>query len=103
GLQCLTGDSPRILGYAATCRVRSSDPPITGHSFFDRVDWWTAIEELPVPRIAVIQDLEADDSWGSTIGEVHAAVLKAFQCEGVITNGAVRDIPAVRRLPFTMI
>ena len=38
----------------------------------------------------------------STIGEVHAAILKAFHCEGVITNGSVRDIPGVSRMQFPM-
>jgi 4-hydroxy-4-methyl-2-oxoglutarate aldolase len=100
GLHCVTGDSPRIIGYAATCRVRSADPPMTGiPAYIDRTDWWEAIGLLPVPRIAVIQQL---DGAGSTIGEVHAAILKAFHCEGAITNGAVRDLPAVKRLPFPM-
>src|SRR5260370_6430627 len=56
-----------------------------------------------VPRIAVFQDLDAASSGGSTIGEVHAAILKAFQCEGVITNGSVRDIPGVSRMQFPMV
>jgi 4-hydroxy-4-methyl-2-oxoglutarate aldolase len=102
GLQCMTGDSPRILGYAATCRVRSAEPPVTGRAYVDRTDWWEAIGRLPVPRIAVIQNLDSAVGAASTIGEVHAAILKAFQCEGVITNGAVRDLPGVRRLKFAM-
>ena len=57
---------------------------------------------LPVPRIAVIQDLDAATSGASTVGEVHAAILKALHCEGVITNGAVRDIPGVSRMQFPM-
>jgi hypothetical protein len=32
GLQCVTGGSPRLLGYAATCRVRSADPPMSGNA-----------------------------------------------------------------------
>ena len=31
------------------------------------------------------------------MGEVHAAILQALGCIGVITNGAVRDLQAVRR------
>jgi 4-hydroxy-4-methyl-2-oxoglutarate aldolase len=102
GLQCVTGDSPRILGYAATCRVRSANPPMTGNAYVDRTDWWEEIGLLPVPRIAVIQDVDSDGLRGSVIGEVHAAILKAFHCEGAITNGAVRDIPGARRLAFPM-
>lgn len=95
GLQCITGGFPLILGYAATCTVRSADPPMTGNAFRDRTDWWASLEQLPIPRIAVFEDLDARDSGASTVGEVHAAILKAFQCVGVVTNGSVRDIPAV--------
>jgi len=102
GLVCVTGGFPRLLGYAATFRVRSSNPPMAGNSYLDRTDWWSAIEQLPEPRIAVIQDLEAETGSASCVGEVHAAILKAFRCEGVITDGAVRDIPGVRRMRFPM-
>jgi len=102
GLQCVAGDFPQVLGYAATFRVRSSEPSLTGHPYVERTDWWGAIERLPAPRIAVIQDLDAGRGFGSCVGEVHAAILKAFRCEGVITNGAVRDIPAIRRMGFPM-
>jgi hypothetical protein len=35
GLHCVTRGSTRVLGYAATSKVRSSDPPITGGSYLD--------------------------------------------------------------------
>ena len=102
GLQCLTVDSPRILGYAATCRVRSSDPPMVGKAYLDRTDWWETIGLLPLPRIAVIQNLDSATDGGSVVGEVHAAILKALHCEGLVTNGTVRDIPGVSRMRFPM-
>jgi 4-hydroxy-4-methyl-2-oxoglutarate aldolase len=102
GLRCVTGGFPRLIGYAATARIRSSDPPITGSSYHDRTDWWAGIQSLPAPRIAVIQDLHAESGLGSVVGEVHAAILSALQCRGVITNGTVRDIPAVARMHFPL-
>src|SRR5260370_2243672 len=39
---------------------------------------------------------------GASIGEVHASILGALQCVGVVTDGAVRDLPAVRALSFPM-
>jgi regulator of RNase E activity RraA len=39
---------------------------------------------------------------GAAVGEVHAAILKAFRFSGLITNAAVRDLPAVKRLGFPM-
>jgi len=75
---------------------------MSGNAYVDRTDWWKKMGLLPVPRIAVFQDLDAADSGASTIGEVHAAILKAFHCEGMITNGSVRDIPGVSRMEFPM-
>lgn len=102
GLQCVTGGFPRVLGYAATCRVRSTDPPMAGLSYLDRTDWWGDISRLPTPRIAVVQDLAAGPGSGSCVGQVHAAILKAFHCEAVVTNGLVRDIPGVSGMQFPM-
>src|SRR5579872_5101627 len=60
GLVCVTGGFPTLLGYAATFRIRTADPPMKGNSYLDRTDWWATIDRLPLPRLAVIQDLEAD-------------------------------------------
>jgi 4-hydroxy-4-methyl-2-oxoglutarate aldolase len=102
GLRCFTSNGPKLLGFAAPCRIKLSDPPLTGRSFLDRTDWWAAIEGVAVPRIAVIQDIDPLPSSGACIGEVHAAILKAFHCDGVITNGAVRDLLAVAEMGFEM-
>jgi 4-hydroxy-4-methyl-2-oxoglutarate aldolase len=101
GLRCVTQGVTRLLGYAATRKVRSSNPPMTGTSYFDRTDWWADIDRLPVPRIAVIQDMDSAPG-GACVGEVHAAILKALHCAGVVTNGAVRDLTAVAKLDFPM-
>jgi 4-hydroxy-4-methyl-2-oxoglutarate aldolase len=103
GLRCVTGGFPRVIGYAVTCRIRSSEPPMTGRqSYADRTDWWAGIQQRPLPRIAVIQDMDSNPGVGSSVGEVHAAILKAFGCTAVITNGAVRDLPAVAAMNFPM-
>lgn len=102
GMTCVTGGFPNVLGYAATFRVRSSEPSLTGNPYVERTDWWGAIQRLPMPRIAVIEDLDAGQRFASCVGEVHAAILKAFGCEAVITNGAVRDIRGVREMGFPM-
>ena len=46
--------------------------------------------------MAVIQDLDSLPV-GSFWGDVQAAVHQALGCIGVITNGGVRDIPAVQK------
>lgn len=115
GLRCLTGGAATpIFGYAATSRVRTAEPPMTAGRglhrsyYYDRTDWWPAMQQLPTPRLAVIQDMDWQQHGtmgggsGAVAGEVHAAILKALGCSGLITNGAVRDLPAVAALPFPM-
>ena len=102
GLKCVTGHLPPMLGYAATCRVKTNNPPPIGHSYYDRTDWWDAIQALPRPRVAVLEDLDSTPGLGASVGEVHASILKAMDCVGVATNGSVRDIPAVTAMRFPM-
>ena len=98
GLNCVTGSEQRILGYAATFQVRSSEPPVIGGKFQERTDWWGEIEQLPHPAIAVFQNLDKESGTGACVGSVHAAILKAFGCYGIITNGSIRDVSGIREL-----
>ena len=78
-IRCVFPKLAPLLGHAVPLRIRCSSPPPRGGHYLDRTDWWSAIEQLPIPRVAVIEDLEAEYSVGSTVGEVHAAILKAFR------------------------
>jgi regulator of RNase E activity RraA len=88
---------PAAVGYAATARLRGSDPPMEGHSYYDRGDWWNSLLKIPAPRIVVIEDADSTPGLGAFIGEVHANILLALGCVAVVTNGAVRDLPDVRK------
>ena len=89
-------DAPPMVGYAATARLRSGEPPIVGGSFHDRSDFWNSILEIPAPRILVLEDMDEPPGRGAFVGDMHAAILKALGCVGYLTNGAVRELPAVR-------
>jgi 4-hydroxy-4-methyl-2-oxoglutarate aldolase len=102
GLRCVTHGNVRLLGYAATSRALFSNPSVTGAPYVERTEWWTDIQSIAQPRIAVIQDIDSEPGTGAAVGEVHAAILKALHCAGLVTNGAVRDVPAVSRLGFPM-
>jgi regulator of RNase E activity RraA len=39
---------------------------------------------------------------GSLLGAVHVNILRAFDCAGAVTNGAVRDLPAAEKLGFQL-
>ncbi len=93
--------TPPLLGYAVTVRVRTSSPPIEGgEAYLDRTDWWEHVLSLPAPRVVVTQDVGSKPGLGACWGEMHAHILRALGCVGVVTSGAVRDLPAVEALGF---
>jgi 4-hydroxy-4-methyl-2-oxoglutarate aldolase len=98
GIRCMFPEMPPVTGYAATAQMRSQDPPIDQRKMRDHTEWWKTILEIPEPRIVVLQDLDDPAGQGAFIGDVHAAILKSLGCVGVVTNGAVRELPQVREI-----
>ena len=102
-VRCIFEDSFPVAGYAATARLRSAQPPMEGHGFYyDRTDWWNHILSIPAPRIVVIEDVDDPPGLGAFIGEVNTNILLALGCQALVTNGAVRDLDAVKRANFQM-
>ena len=97
GFRCLFKSLPPMVGYAATCKVRSAGPPIVGSRYVERTDWWKHICEIPAPRVLVLQDLDDPPGTGAYLGKVHANILMALGCVGAITNGAARELSGNRR------
>jgi regulator of RNase E activity RraA len=101
-IRCLLPSLPPMLGFAATVKIRGSAPPTTDGVYPDRTDWWDYVLSLPEPRVVVIDDSSTKPGLGSLIGAVHMNILHALKCDGVITNGSVRDIPAAEAAGFHM-
>jgi 4-hydroxy-4-methyl-2-oxoglutarate aldolase len=99
-VRCLFPELSPMVGYAIPIRVRTSEPPIAGRAYVDRVDWWDQLLAVPAPRILVVEDVQSYAGTGSFMGEVHAHIYRALGCAGIVTNGAVRDVPALRRMGF---
>ncbi|HEV2394094.1 MAG TPA: RraA family protein [Verrucomicrobiae bacterium] len=99
-VHCLCPRLEPMVGYAATLRIRGSAPPTAGGVYPERTDWWDYVLSLPVPRVAVVQDIATRPGLGSLIGAVHMNILRALQCVGVVTNGGVRDLPAAESAGF---
>jgi len=102
-VRCMFDDLPPIVGYAATARVRTADPPMEGTDYLNRTEWWNHILTIPVPRIVVVQDMDNQPGLGAFVGELHVSILLALGCIGVVTNGAVRDLKPIHAEGFQML
>jgi 4-hydroxy-4-methyl-2-oxoglutarate aldolase len=102
GVRCMFPELGPMVGYAATARLRSANPPMEGGSYYERPDWWRNIETLPQPRVVVISDVDNPPGLGAFIGEVHANILRALGCVGAVTNGGVRDLIRVNESGFQL-
>lgn len=101
---CIFKELPPVVGYAATARIRSANPPMDkhGYSYYDRADWWNEILTIPAPRIIVIEDLDEPAGLGAFVGAVHASILQALGCVALVTNGSVRDLSEIRPTGFQL-
>jgi 4-hydroxy-4-methyl-2-oxoglutarate aldolase len=104
-IRCIFEGQPSLIGYAATARMRSSNPRMEAsksYDYYDRIDWWNSVLSVPAPRVVVIEDIDDPPGLGAFVGEVHANILLALGCAGIVTNGAVRDLTDIRPTEFQM-
>ncbi len=102
-ISCIFKNRLPLIGYAATARIRSKNPPMVGHGYhYERTDWWNHILSIPAPRVVVIEDVDDHPGLGAFIGEVNANILLALGCLGLVTNGSVRDVDQVGLTRFQM-
>jgi regulator of RNase E activity RraA len=89
-----------MVGYAATCKIRSADPPIVGSRYVERTDWWKHITSVQSPRVVVMQDIDEHPGTGAFLGKVHVNILLSMGCVGAVTNGAARELPGIEASGF---
>ena len=99
-IRCVLGKGGPMVGYAVTGRIRSSEPPMVGHSFVERQDWFKYVLSMPEPRIAVLQDVDSRPGTGAFWDEAHARIHHRLGCAGAATNGAVREIHKIGLIGF---
>jgi 4-hydroxy-4-methyl-2-oxoglutarate aldolase len=100
-IRCLFPRLRPMVGYAATLKIHGASPPKAGAStYLERTDWWDYVLSVPAPRVVVVQDASSDRGRGAFLGGVHVNILRALGCIGAVTDGAVRDLPAVEDLGF---
>jgi regulator of RNase E activity RraA len=101
-LHCPFPDLPPMVGFAKKVTLRARDA-VSGPSYMaKRMDYLDYVAAAPQPSVVLIQDLDEPAGYGAFWGEVQTNVHKALGCLGTVTNGSVRDIPAVA-LDFQML
>lgn len=94
-LHCPFPDLPPMVGFAKTVTIRARDA-VSGPSYMQkRLDYLDYVAAAPRPSVVVIEDLDEPAGYGAFWGEVQTNVHKALGCVGTVTNGSIRDIPAV--------
>jgi regulator of RNase E activity RraA len=94
-LHCPFPDLPPMVGYAKTVTIRARDS-VSGPSYMQkRMDYLDYVAAAPQPSIVVIEDKDEPPGYGAFWGEVQSNVHKALGCLGTVTNGSIRDIPAI--------
>jgi len=99
-VRCLSPTLPPMVGYAATGRIRTAAAPTARYWYYDRLDWWEYLANIPAPRVIVFEDMDDKPGFGALFGEIHAQIARALGCIGYVTNGAVRDLPGIGRTGF---
>jgi regulator of RNase E activity RraA len=101
-LHCPFPDLPPMVGFAKTVTIRARDK-VGGPSYMQkRLEYIDYVAAEPRPSVVLIQDLDEPAGYGAFWGEVQTTLHKALGCLGTVTNGSVRDIPAVA-LDFQML
>jgi regulator of RNase E activity RraA len=97
-LHCPFPELPPIVGFAKTVTFKAKDAVPLGEVGYmqKRLDYLDYVAGSPQPGIMVMEDLDGEHvGYGAFWGEVQSNVHKALGCLGVVTNGSVRDIPAI--------
>ena len=95
-IKCIFPDMGVMVGYAVTARMQA-DVPAAGNMSVPYLKYWEYVLATPMPRIAVIQDLD-ERPVGSLWGDVNSSIHRALKVQGVVTNGGVRDLDGVHKM-----
>lgn len=90
---------PPMVGWAVTATMTSEAPFASPEAKASAMTpLYRLVEEAPTPSVIVVQDL--DGGAGCLWGEVNSTICAAMGCEGVVTDGLVRDLPDVEAIGF---
>ncbi|MSO77921.1 MAG: RraA family protein [Alphaproteobacteria bacterium] len=97
-LVCAFPQLPPIVGYAKTATIRAMRPSAIGAAEATalRVAYYEYVSQGTGPKLVVIQDLDGKGAgYGAFWGEVNSTVHKTLGCQGVVTDGSIRDLDMI--------
>lgn len=83
------------VGYSVTAEVTTNDKK---SDFVEWEEWFTALNDVPVPVISVIKDIDSRPGRGACVGDGMAAICKSFGVAGFVVDGSVRDIMGIKKV-----
>lgn len=97
-LVCTRPELKPMVGIARTARIRAAHPSHMQGKQARELSrgYYSYIDDGPKPAIIVMQDLDdGQRGYGSFWGEVNSNIHRGLGCEGLITDGSVRDLPDI--------
>lgn len=98
-IKALYPQLPAATGYALTATFRSAHPGEKVDNPTSFLDMMKMIDAAPKPRFVVLQDLD-EPVKAAAFGDLMAASYQLFDCVGLLTNGAGREINRLAKLNF---
>lgn len=97
----ITPERAPMVGFAVTAEICSESPwPDRQARESAMAGLFEAIQATTPPRMVIVRDRDGEVGSGCLWGEVNSSICRALDCEGVVTDGLVRDVPAVAAIGF---
>ncbi len=96
-LLCSHPDRPARVGYARVAQIRTTRAHGEDAATLNarRIAYYDYVAEGDAPKICVHQDMDGDAGIAACWGDVMANVHQSLSVTGVVTNGAIRDVPGM--------
>lgn len=96
-LMCSHPDRPARVGYARVAQIRTTRAhgEDTATLKARRIAYYDYVAEGDAPKICIHQDMDGEAGIAACWGDVMANVHKSLGVTGVVTDGAIRDIPGM--------
>lgn len=100
-IRSLLPSLPPMVGYAVTATIRSETPFADAAAKAGAMTpLYDLVAHAPKPSVIVVHDLDGPTGGGCLWGEINSTICIAMGCEGVVTDGLVRDLPDVEAVGF---